>query len=208
MSTLLPELSLYATSMTSAENKHTLNQSRAERQIAPLLYFSTFLVLLVFLFSWICQMSCQGGWEMLILWFYLFNFVSPRRKEGSSVHKRCLHNTVRHKTTIYQQNIVWGNSFSTVIKIKKTTKTLTSGTSWLWIRDEWSHSNQSVLMISSGDEDLDKYTVCKVSKGTCAMRVLCFYTWGKYFQEVFIIKLGVYYQEDQLLTLKLFIWML
>lgn len=46
-------------------------------------------------------------------------------------------------------------------------------------------------MISNVDEDLDKYTVCKVSKGTYTMRVLCFYTWGKYFQEVFITKIGV-----------------
>lgn len=56
--------------------------------------------------------------EACSLILFLFHHPSTKKVQCS---QKCPHNTVRYKTTFYQWNIVWGNSFSTVIK--KTTTT-------------------------------------------------------------------------------------
>lgn len=86
MSTLLRECSYYATWMTSAENKHTLSQYRANGQTAYRRIFDFPCLLCAFIFSFlfsfffICQMSCLR-WEKLVVWssFIMLYYFSTRK---------------------------------------------------------------------------------------------------------------------------------
>lgn len=75
----------------------------------------------------------------------------------------------------------------------------------VWVRDEWSHSNQSVLMISSVDQDLDKQ-FSRVLRGSAPCRSYAFQPGAsKYFPgRDHIQARGRSHQKDQLLTIKLF----
>lgn len=82
MSTLLRECSYYATWMTSAENKHTLSQYRANGQTAyrRIFDFPCLLCAFIFSFLFICQMSCLR-WEKLVVWssFIMLYYFSTRK---------------------------------------------------------------------------------------------------------------------------------
>lgn len=62
-----------------------------------------------------------GEARSLILFYVTSPLCKKKKKRGLVLTKKWPHNSVRHKTTFDQQNIVCGNPFSTVIK--KTTTT-------------------------------------------------------------------------------------
>lgn len=111
MSTLLRECSYYATWMTSAENKHTLSQYRANGQTAyrRIFDFPCLLCAFIFFFFYLPDVMPEVGEACCLILFY--NAVLLFHKKGPVLAKRKNpHNTVRQKTTFYQWNIIQGNS--------------------------------------------------------------------------------------------------
>lgn len=96
--------------MTSAENKHTLSQYRANGQTAYRRIFDFPCLLCAFIFFFdLPDVMPEVGEACCLILFY--NAVLLFHKKGPVLAKRKNpRNTVRQKTTFYQRNIVQGNS--------------------------------------------------------------------------------------------------